>query len=147
MSHISFLEGIVPGIEQEAWAMDEIEIVIVAAMQSQGGYHTLGSVEGHLERINWHGNRSFTIWDRVTGAPVGVYFDADREQDVIRMAKRVVVVTGLVRHFSDGTPRSITDLVDILPIDDFEPPVVGTFGSIPDFTNGLDSVEYVKAGR
>jgi hypothetical protein len=112
-----------------------------------GGYYMLGSIEGSLERINWHGRHNFTVWDRVSGAPVTVSFSEAQEGLVLAHAKERVLVSGRIRYFANGVPRSITELDDITPLPYDFPKELAAFGSIPDLTDGVDSVEFVKALR
>jgi len=115
----------------------------------RSGYSALGSIEGTLDAINVHGNRSFTIWDRVTG--VGIRCSIPRgeswKQRVISLLERRVLVRGLIRYLRDGRPFSITEVTDIIDRTPDPSWPKATFGSIPDLTGGLDSVEYLSAIR
>jgi hypothetical protein len=113
----------------------------------RGGYRTLGTIEGMLERINWHNQRTFTIWDRVTGAAVNASFDPAHEEEILSLAKRRIAVTGSVRYFANGIPRSISAIEEIRPVAQRMEPPFADAGSIPDLTGGLDSVEFVKSRR
>lgn len=118
----------------------------VARVLKARGAVVLGSIEGPLERINWHGSRSFTIWDRMTGAPVTVYFGQHDDALIVSLAKQRVQVTGAVRYFDNGIPRSIVNVQDIRAAD--EPGHKPTlFGCIPGIIGAADSVAFVKAGR
>ena len=44
-----------------------------------GGHQNLGSLEGDLDEINLHGTARFTIWDRVSRAPVRCSFPKSDE--------------------------------------------------------------------
>ena len=115
-----------------------------------GGETTaLGSVEGRLEAINVHGTRTFTVWDRVTGTDVRCTFPkgASWTETAATLFERRVLVVGTVHYLRDGRPHSITDLSDILDRTPDPSLPKATFGSIPDFTGGIDSTEYVQRIR
>jgi hypothetical protein len=98
----------------------------------RGGYVAFGSIEGTLEAVNLHGSPTFTIWDRVSGAPVRCYFQAGRSwaDKVKQLLEKRVIVRGKVKYFANGLPRSINGIEDILD----ETPKSGlpkaTFGSL-----------------
>ena len=98
------------------------------------GYTNIGTLEGTLEIINIHGNGSVTIWDRMSRSPVRC--DIRKTDELIDHVKSLlgkrVMVTGDVRYFINGVPRSISNVTEI---EDTTPnpqlPRAG-FGSIPD---------------
>ena len=99
------------------------------------GYHNLGSLQGTLEVINVHGAPSVTIWDRVSRTPVRCSIPGGGEwiaRAKTLLAKRVVV-SGDIRYFVNGRPRSISN---VTAIEDATPdPSLprAEFGSIPDW--------------
>lgn len=83
----------------------------------KGGYATLGAIEGTLEAVTLHGNHpTFTIWDRVSKAPVHCYFPhtTDWVSKVKQLLEKRVMVRGRIRYFANGIPRSIADIQEIL---------------------------------
>ena len=96
------------------------------------GYHNLGSLEGSLEAINVHKSPTATIWDRVSGAPVRCMFPHDDIDKVKGLLERPVSVTGDIRYFSNGTPRSISNVISIEDATLENPKEFAGFGSIPD---------------
>ena len=98
------------------------------------GYHNLGSLQGTLEAINVHGTATVTIWDRVSASPIRCSVPREFEwiDHVKSLFQRRVSVTGDIRYFVNGTPRSISNVTNI---EDATPdPTLprAEFGSIPD---------------
>ena len=98
------------------------------------GYRNLGSLQGTLEVINVHGAPGVTIWDRVSGSPVrcSIPNNAEWIERVKGLLQKRVSVTGDIRYFVNGTPRSISG---VTRIEDATPdPTLprAEFGSIPD---------------
>ena len=113
------------------------------------GYSNLGSLEGRLEAINLHGPPTFTVWDRVSRAPVRCSFPNEPtwKQRVKDLLERRVFVKGQIRYFVNGVPRSVAA---IEAIQDATPdpnlPKAG-FGSIPDREAARDPVEFLRGIR
>lgn len=97
------------------------------------GYHNLGSLQGRLDAINVHRNPTATIWDRVSGAPVRCSFPREETDRIKELLEQPVTVTGDIHYFSNGTPRSVSNVVEIdgLATADKYPKKAG-FGAIPD---------------
>ena len=98
------------------------------------GYRNLGSLEGTLEVINVHNAATVTIWDRVSRSPVRCSIPKDVEwiDRAKSLLQKRVLVTGDIRYFVNGVPRSITNVTSI---EDATPdPLLpkAAFGSIPD---------------
>ena len=113
------------------------------------GYWSLGSLEGHLEAINLHNRPTFTVWDRVSRAPVRCSLPTppnlrDRVKDLLGLR---VVVRGRIRYFSNGVPRSIADIRDI--IDNTPDPTLprAEFGCIPDEFAAEDPIQFLNSIR
>lgn len=98
------------------------------------GYRNLGSIQGELDAINVHRARTATIWDRVSGSPVRWSFSQDETESVKALLERRVSVTGDIRYFSNGTPRSISNVIAFEEISVAEHSHRAEFGSIPDRT-------------
>ena len=99
----------------------------------KGGYWNLGSLEGTLEAINLHGIPTFTIWERISIAPVRCSFPRDItwiEQVKSLLEKRVLVV-GRVNYFRNGKPRSVTNIKQIEDMTPDHSLPSAAFGSIP----------------
>ncbi len=99
----------------------------------KGGYWNLGSLEGTLEAINLHGNPTFTIWDRVSRAPVRCSFPRNIEwkERIKGLLEKRVLVIGRVNYFRNGIPRSVTDIKKIEDMTPDRSLPRATFGSIP----------------
>ena len=96
------------------------------------GYHNLGSLQGKLDAINVHSSPTATIWDRVSGAPVRWTFPREETEAVKGLLERLVAVTGNIRYFSNGKPRSIASVVAYDEVVHARHPDIARFGSIPD---------------
>ena len=115
----------------------------------RAGYWNLGSVEGALEALNFHGAATFTVWDRVSRAPVRCSLaDVPSGKERVReLLEKRVRVTGRVRYFQNGVPRSVVDIRDIQDATpDPNLPKAG-FGSIPDVEAARDPVAFLRAVR
>lgn len=114
-----------------------------------GGYRDLGSLEGTLEAINLHGTPAFTIWDRISRAPVRCSFPRTPEwiNKVKQLLERRVLVRGEIRYFANGLPRAIAGIEaveDATHLIDSSP---GNFGSIPDKEAAQDPVAFLRSKR
>ena len=112
-------------------------------------FWNLGSIEGTLEAINLHGNPTFTIWDRVTRAPVRCLFPKDVvwKGRVKSLLEKRVLVSGRVSYFRNGVPRSI---IAIESIEDTSPdPKLprATFGSIANPDIAKDPARFLETVR
>lgn len=81
----------------------------------RGGYSNLGSLEGTLEALNLHGNPTFTVWERLGKTPVRCHFPKEREwkEQVKALLERRVLIAGKIRYFTNGVPRSITEISSV----------------------------------
>lgn len=113
------------------------------------GYSNLGSLAGDLEAINLHGSPVFTIWERVSRAPVRCSFpnEAEWKERVRDLLEKRVLVRGRIRYFANGVPRSvgnIAELRDATPDPDLPK---AYFGAIPDAEAARDPVAFLNAIR
>jgi hypothetical protein len=115
----------------------------------RSGYDNIGSVEGSLDAINLHGKPMFTIWDRVTKAPVKSYFPPgeDWKRLIKALLEKRVLVTGEISYFANGLPRSIKNVIGL----EDATPILGlkkaTFGSIPSGEACSDPVAFIRKHR
>ena len=107
-----------------------------------GGYHNLGSIQGRLDAINVHSSPTATIWDKVSGLPVRWRFPREETEAVKALLERLVAVTGDIRYFSNGRPRSISNVVAYEEVREVRQLQIAGFGSIPD-----EEVQQVGAAR
>jgi len=112
-------------------------------------YNVLGSLEGQLDAISVHGSRRFTIWDRVTGAPIRCRFPHEELDRILSLLGRRVLVAGRVRYYRNGTPQSISEITEIRDRSPSENAPDVIFGSVPSdyITSGKDSVDYIRTLR
>ena len=82
----------------------------------RGGFAAFGSIEGTLEAVNLHGYPTFTIWDRLSNAPVRCYFPKDRiwSDRIKQLLEKRVITRGKVNYFNNGLPRSIVSIEDVI---------------------------------
>ncbi len=115
----------------------------------KGGYWNLGSLEGTLEAVNLHGNPTFTIWDRVSKAPIRCYFPKDKEwkESVKRLLEKRVLVAGRINYFINGMPRSITQIRSIEDATPDPSSPKATFGSIICKEGSRDAVAFLHDAR
>ena len=112
------------------------------------GYRNLGSIQGELDAITVHRARTATIWDRVSGTPVRWSFSREETDSIKALLERLVSVTGDIRYFSNGTPRSITNVVAFEEISVVEHSHKAGFGSIPDrMVQELGVVRWLESVR
>ena len=113
------------------------------------GYRNLGSLEGTLEVINLHVSPTFTIWDRVSNTPVRCSFPntSDWKERIKEYLERRVAVTGTIRYFINGVPRSVADILDVQDVTPDPSLPRAEFGSIPDDGASLDPVEFLDSIR
>ena len=113
------------------------------------GYWSLGSVEGRLESINFHNNPTFTIWDRVSRAPVRCTISREQtRKDMVKsLLEKRVLVEGKIRYFSNGFPRSISEIREIS--DKTPDPTLprAEFGCIPDAEAASDPAKFLRKIR
>ncbi len=113
------------------------------------GYSNLGSLEGMLEAINLHGSPTFTIWERVSRAPVRCSFPKESawKERVRDLLERRVVVRGFVRYFANGVPRRISDIADLQDATPEQGLSRASFGSIPNSEAARDPVAFLNSIR
>lgn len=111
------------------------------------GDEELGSLEGVLDAINLHRTPTLTIWESITGLAVRCLFPGRFEQTVRDLLRRRVRVSGLVKYFADGRPRSISQVSDIEDLTPISTINRAAFGSIPDLTGGLGSGRHLRVVR
>ena len=110
------------------------------------GYWNLGSLEGKLEAINLHGTPMFTVWDRVSRAPVTCTFPNEPawKERVKDLLERRVFVQGRIRFFQNGIPRSITAIADLQDATPDSNLPKADFGSILDKEAASDPVKFLQ---
>ena len=112
------------------------------------GHHNLGSLQGKLEAINVHRSPTATIWDRVSGVPVRWAFPREEMDRVKALLEKSVLVTGDIRYFSNGAPRSISNVIAIEDAAPRQPLGKAGFGSIPDRqVQVMGAAEWLKCIR
>ncbi len=141
--------SIVVSVDSMQTATIEKDISEKASRILTSGYWNLGSVEGTLEAINLHGSPRFTIWDRISRAPVRCSFPntADWKEQVTGFLEKRVLVTGRIRYFVNGIPRNVTEIVDIEETTPNPNLPRAEFGSIPDASAAQDPGAFLRAIR
>ena len=141
--------SIVVSVDDEPAATVRKDIFEKASRILAAGYRNLGSIDGTLEAINLHGTPTFTIWDRVSLAPVRCSFPNEPEwkRRVAEFLEKRVVVGGRIHYFVNGVPRRITDLQDIQDATPDPSLPKAEFGSIPDRQAAEDPVEFLRSVR
>lgn len=112
-------------------------------------FWSYGSLEGRLEAVNFHRQPNFTIWERVSRAPVRCALpnSDDWEEQVKHLLEKRVLVQGRIRYFSNGVPRSISGIVKILDNSPDQSLPKAGFGSIPDPEAAKDPAGFLRVIR
>ena len=113
------------------------------------GYHNLGALEGTLEAINVHRSPIITVWDRVYGSPVRCSIPQEDEwiSRVKALLGKRVLVSGVIHHFVNGTPRSIRNISKIEDVTPEQRLPEAEFGSIPDAKAADNPAAFLQAVR
>ena len=113
------------------------------------GYSILGSLEGTLEAINLHRAPTFTIWERVSRAPVRCSFpnEPDWKERVRELLEKRVMVRGYVRYFANGFPRRVSDIVELADGTREQGLSRASFGSVPNREAARDPVAFLNSIR
>ena len=119
-------------VDDQPTALIDGDIEKQADRVLSAGYRNLGSLQGRLEAINIHKSPTATIWDRVSGAPVRWSFSREETDKVKTLLEKLVSVTGEVRYFSNGMPRSISNVIAYDEVPRAQGSEKAGFGSIPD---------------
>lgn len=119
-------------MDGELTAIIEENIARQANRVLASGYRNLGSLQGMLEAISVHKSSTATIWEKVSGAPVRWKFRGEQMESIKELFGKQITVTGEIRYFANGAPRSITNVVAFQDATRKQYPVRASFGSIPD---------------
>ena len=113
------------------------------------GYSNLGSLEGVMEAINLHGSPTFTIWERVSRAPVRCSFPNESvwKERVRELLERRVMVRGFVRYFANGFPRRVSAIADLQDATSEQGLSRASFGSITNSEAARDPVAFLNSVR
>ncbi|PKB71370.1 MAG: hypothetical protein BZY87_05815 [SAR202 cluster bacterium Io17-Chloro-G6] len=141
--------SIIVSVDNEETATIREDISDKASRILTSGYSNLGSLEGRLEAISVHGSPTFTIWDRVSQAPVRCSFPNQTSwiQDVKDLLGNRVMVRGYIRYFLNGIPRTISDIAEIHDSTPDPNLPKADFGSIPDQEAARDPVKFLRSIR
>lgn len=128
------VNAIVVSVDSQETATIREDIESKTSMILSGGYWNLGSIEGNLEALNLHGTHTFTVWDRVSKAPVRCTFPREKTwtEQVKQLLETRVIVRGKIRYFGNGRPRSVTNIEAIENATPDTKLPRADFGSIPD---------------
>ena len=112
----------------------------------RGTVDALGSLDGELDALNLRHQPYFTIWEAMTGQAVRCSFELDRLYEVRELLHKRVRVSGLVRYFANGRPRSISRVERIKGMEPVAPAGerIDYWGSVPELAKGVDTVAYLK---
>lgn len=111
----------------------------------RGSVEALGSLDGEMDAINVRYQPHFTIWESMTRLPVRCSFEMERIEEVKALLHKRVRVSGLVRYFPNGRPRSISR-VELIKHLGPSPRPAGCpdyWASVPALAHAVDSVEYL----
>ena len=112
------------------------------------GHRNLGSLQGRLEAINVHNSPTATIWDGVSDAPVRWTFPRADTDGIKSLLEKLVLVTGDIRYFSNGMPRSISNVTAFEEVSAVQYSEKAGFGSIPDGeVQAIGAVQWLMSVR
>ncbi len=125
------------------------QATVHAAQLLQVRHIALGSIDGTLEAISVHQKPRFTIYHSWTHKAVTCDFSST---DLLEQAKSAlggrVSVIGMVAINSEHEPvRVKAERLTAFAADGDLPTTASLWGSDPDFTGGLESVEYIRRMR
>jgi hypothetical protein len=102
----------------------------------------LGALDGELDAINTRAMPYFTLWEHLSGQPVLCTFDLEQLVEVKALLHRAARVSGVVRYFANGRPRSIARVEMLRAIESNGPRSRKDFwATIPSLAHGADSIE------
>jgi len=112
-------------------------------------YSSLGSVEGKIETLSIHKTTKFVVYHAITQRAIACKFDQNQLEQIKNILGRRVNVYGTISYNAKGEPLRVEDIIDIrLLKEEHELPTIkDIYGIDPDFTGGLDSVEYLRRLR
>ena len=104
---------------------------------------SFGSVDGRLEVVSAHGGITCSIYESLTGKAVRCEVPEELRRKVLDAFEGRVIATGIVRRDASGQPRVLA-LHDLTRVESGTEEFVSLAGIAPDFTDGVDSAEYIK---
>ena len=112
-------------------------------------HRTIGSVEGKLETISVHGSKpKFLIYQSSNKKAVMCLFEPELLESAKTALGQRVLAAGVVLYNVKGEPvRVVVERIRILRHGTELPSISDVTGSDPDFTGGLESVEYLRKMR
>ena len=111
-------------------------------------YEEIGAVEGRIELVNIHRRNMCNVYEFTNGRRVECSFDAELLGEVVAALGKRVIVYGIVRTNARGEPVSVRAerIVQMRTGNDL-PSIADLRGIDPDFTDGVDAVDYVRMMR
>lgn len=107
-------------------------------------YQSQGAVEGRLEVVSSHGGvLRCNVYERVLGRAVRCDVPRHLRKDVLDLFDQDVIASGIVSRDGNGLPRHVA-LEAIRPFETDANLPASLAGLAPDFTEGVDSVDYIK---
>ena len=112
-------------------------------------YSALGSIEGRMEMISLHKIPKFVVYHARTQRAVACKFDKAQLNMIKDILGTRVNVYGTIFYNTKGEPLRVEDIVDIRLLKEKHElaTIKELHGIDPDYTGGLDSVEYLKRVR
>jgi hypothetical protein len=116
----------------------------------KSSYQSISSVEGRMVAISIRGKSKFIIYHSRTGKAVTCIVPPEKLTSLIttEMLGRRVCAFGLVHSNAKGEPLRVNvNRIRILRREDELPSTESLSGSDPDFTGGMDTVDYLRTVR
>ena len=107
-------------------------------------YESLGMVEGRLELVSSHGGvMRCNVYEKLLGKPVKCFVPNEMRATVLESFDQDVVAHGIVKRDASGQARQIA-LHHLDRVTKVSNPPRSLAGLAPDFTDGVDSADYIK---
>jgi hypothetical protein len=124
-----------------------VDQVVLEKTHGAKGYTEDSTVEGMLDIIQVGGRYEFRLIEYGTRHQVHCRYDRTMLEQVKAALEKRVIVEGLVRYKSDGTPTRVSGVRSIWIVPEPKHSLDELRGSIPDLTGGMTANEYVRQMR
>ena len=113
------------------------------------GYSNLGSLTGRMADVNLHNPPTFTLWERVSRAPVRCSFPNESawKAKVKDLLEKRVMVRGSIRYFVNGVPRSVSSIAELRDATPDPTLPKAYFGAIPNAEAARDPAAFLNSLR
>ena len=150
LKRLNHLESITVRVQDGIPLVIESEEVtrslVTSAVRKSRRKKLFSSIEGKLDLLSHRGKLQAVIKEHTTGHLIRCYFDETKLEMIKPLFDKRVMVEGMVNYRADGSPASITEIINIRerrvgrPLAEF-------IGAAPDFTGGEDITDFMARLR